>query len=123
MKRREVKNGTLSVYDDDKLLFTLSEKISDGVMHILLNGQLSNLVALEFEDEVMAALTVCHRLRLDFSGVNYIASTVLRTLLSVQQLIDNIEDVEMTLTGVTGEVMETFKDSGFSEILEIESGQ
>ena len=92
-------------------------------MHILLNGQLSNLVALEFEDEVMAALTVCHRLRLDFSGVNYIASTVLRTLLSVQQLIDNIEDAEMTLTGVTGEVMETFKDSGFSEILEIESGQ
>lgn len=81
------------------------------------------LVALEFEDEVMAALTVCHKLRLDFSGVSYIASTVLRTLLSVQQLIDNIDDAEMTLTGVTGEVMETFKDSGFSEILEIESGQ
>ena len=120
MKRRKVMDGDLKVYDDDKLLFTLSEIISDDVMLISLSGKLSNLVASEFEDEVMAALTVCHKLRLDFSGVTYIASGVLRVLLSAQQVIDSIEGAEMVLAGVTGEVMTTLHEAGFDDILEIE---
>ena len=113
-------DGDLKVYDDDKLLFTLSEIISDDVMLISLSGKLSNLVASEFEEEVMAALTVCHKLRLDFSGVTYIASGVLRVLLSAQQVIDSIEGAEMVLAGVTGEVMTTLHEAGFDDILEIE---
>lgn len=120
MKRRKIMDGDLKVYDDDKLLFTLSEIISDDVMLISLSGKLSNLVASEFEDEVMAALTVCHKLRLDFSGVTYIASGVLRVLLSAQQVIDSIEGAEMVLAGVTGEVMTTLHEAGFDDILEIE---
>lgn len=120
MKCRKVNNDTLEVYDAEKLLFTLSEKISDGVMIISLSGQLSNIGISEFEDEVMAALTVCRKLRLDFSGVTYIASGVLRVLLSVQQVIDGIEGAEMVLTGVTNEVMNTLQEVGFDEILEIE---
>ena len=120
MKRRKVNNGTLEVYDAEKLLFTLSEQITDGVMVVSLSGQLSNVGALEFEDEVMAALTVCHKLRLDFSGVTYIASGVLRVLLSVQQVIDGIEGAEIVLTGVTDEVMHTLQEAGFDDILEIE---
>ena len=120
MKRRIVKNGTLEIYNDDQIIFTLSETISDGLMLISLGGQISNLVASEFEDEVMAALTVCRKLRLDFSGVTYIASGVLRVLLSVQQVIDGIEGAEMVLTGVTNEVMNTLQEAGFDEILEIE---
>lgn len=120
MKRRKIMDGDLKVYDDDKLLFTLSEIISDDVMLISLSGKLSNLVASEFEDEVMAALTVCHKLRLDFSGVTYIASGVLRVLLSAQQVIDSIEGAEMVLAGVTGEVITTLHEAGFDDILEIE---
>ena len=120
MKRRKIMDGDLKVYDDHKLLFTLSEIISDDVMLISLSGKLSNLVASEFEDEVMAALTVCHKLRLDFSGVTYIASGVLRVLLSAQQVIDSIEGAEMVLAGVTGEVMTTLHEAGFDDILEIE---
>lgn len=120
MKRRIVKNGTLEIYNDDQIIFTLSETISDGSMLISLGGQISNLVASEFEDEVMAALTVCHKLRLDFSEVTYIASGVLRVLLSAQQVIDSIEGAEMVLVGVTGEVMTTLHEAGFDDILEIE---
>ena len=89
-------------------------------MIISLGGQISNVVAAEFEDEVMAALTVCRKLRLDFSGVTHIASGVLRVLLSVLQVIDGIEGAEMVLTGVTDKVMNTLQEAGFDDILEIE---
>ena len=45
----------------------------------------------------------------------------IKSLLSIQQMIDEIENSSMVLIHVSKEVMSIFKESGFSEILMIEN--
>lgn len=122
MKRR-INNNVLEIYDEsDTPIFTLEEKLdSDGVMNIILSGEIRNEVAHEFEDEVMAALLVCSEIRLNFEKVSYIASIVLKSLLSIQRLTDEIDKSKVILAHVSEEVMTIFRETGFVDILEIET--
>lgn len=121
MKKRHMKNNVLEIYDDDNnLVLSISEELSDdGTMVIKLAGEIKNTVAYEFEDEVMAALSVCKKIELNFEKVSYIASMALKSLLSIQQIIDETDDSDMILTDISPQVMDIFNESGFSEILEI----
>ena len=115
-------NNVLEICDEDsKVILAIVEELVDGKLKITLSGEIKNEVAHEFEDEVMAALSVCPKLIIDFSKVTYIASFALKSLLSVQQMIDEIDNSSMVLIHVSKEVMSIFKESGFSEILMIEN--
>lgn len=121
MKKRRMNNNVLEICDENsKVILSIAESMEKNVLLIALAGQIKNEVAHEFEDEVMAALSVCPKIILDLEKVTYIASMAMRSLLSAQQIIDEIEGASMTLTKVSPEVMETLKESGFSEILTIE---
>ena len=121
MKTRRMNNNVLEICDEDnKVILSIAESLESDVLHIVLAGQIKNEVAHEFEDEVMAALSVCHKITLDLNNVTYIASMALKSLLSAQQMIDEIDGASMSLIKVSPEVMETLKESGFSEILTIE---
>ena len=91
--------------------------MDEDILKIKISGEIKNDVAHEFEDEIMAALTVCHKIELDFENVTYIASMALRSLLSAQQMIDEINDSQMVITHANSSIMEIFDESGFTEIL------
>lgn len=120
MNVRRVNGNTLEVLNGETVVIALSEKLVDGVMHIAVSGELKNEVAHEFEDELMAAFSVCNAVRLDLSGVTYIASIAMRALLSVQQIVDENADASFVVTKLSDEVRETFEESGFTDILNIE---
>lgn len=120
MKIRRMKNNVLEICDgSEAVILAIEEELVDGKLKIGLSGEIRNEVAHEFEDEVMAALSACPQLVIDFSKVTYIAGIALKSLLSIQQMIDEIEGASMVLIHVSAEVMSIFKDSGFSEILMI----
>ena len=122
MKTRRMNRNVLEICDEkEQIILSIAEEVRDSTMLITLDGEIINEVAHEFEDEVMAALSVCPKLELNFEKVHYIASMALRSLLSVQQMIDDLDDAGMVLTHVSPEVMRILDESGFSDILEIEN--
>lgn len=120
LKRR--KNGNvLELYDENNsTVLSIEEYIRDGVFYIALCGQLKNNVAHDFEDELMAALTVCSRVVVNLERVDYIASMSMKALLSVRQILDELEGTNLTLTKVSGDVLKTLSDCGFTDMLQIE---
>lgn len=121
MKYRRMNNDVLEICDEENnIIMSINEKFQDNVMNIKVVGQIKNEVAHDFEDEVMAALSVCKRIVLDFSEVTYIASMTLKVLLSAQRIIDESSDASLTLIHVKPEIMKVFNESGFSDILMIE---
>ena len=121
MITRRMNDGVLEICDERQcVLLSIAETINDKTITISLTGQIKNEVAHELEDEIMAVLSVCSDIILDFSNVYYIASLALKSLLSIQLMVDEIEGATMKLVGVSSDVMETLKESGLSEILMIE---
>lgn len=120
MNTRRMNGDTLEILSDDELIVSLTEKYIDNVMYITVSGEIRNGVAHEFEDELMAAFSVCNIVKLDLSKVTYIASIAMRALLSVQQIIDENIDASLVITAMSSEVREMFETSGFLDILNIE---
>ena len=120
MNTRRMNGDTLEILDGDVLVISLSEKLIDNAMHIVVSGEIKNEVAHEFEDELMAAFSVCNIIKLDLSKVTYIASIAMRALLSVQQIIDENDGASLVITNMSPEVKETFDTSGFLDIFNIE---
>lgn len=117
MIERRMNGDILEVFADGVLVMSLSEKIKENEMLIEITGELRNDIAHEFEDELMAAFSVCRNIRLDLSGATYIASLSMRTLLSVQHLVDEKEDSSLVISGLSDEIREIFSDAGFFDIL------
>lgn len=122
MKIRRMNNGVLEMCNEsNQIILSIAEKIlPSSTMQITLVGEITNDVAHEFEDEVMATLSVCRVINLDLSGVSYMASMALKTLLSIQQMVEEMDDADMVITRVSTELMTIFKETGFTEILKIE---
>ena len=120
MITREMVDGVLEILLDGTRVLCIREQMKDDIFYMEAEGEIRNEVAHEFEDELMAAVSVCKKIRLDLSKITYLASGALRSLLSVQQIIDEQEGAEMILVHVSEPVMEALKESGFDEILFIE---
>ena len=120
MITREMVDGVLEILLDGTRVLCIREQMKDDIFYMEAEGEIRNEVAHEFEDELMAAVSVCRKIRLDLSKITYLASGALRSLLSVQQIIDEQEGAEMILVHVSEQVMEALKESGFDEILFIE---
>lgn len=120
MITREMVDGVLEILLDGTRVLCIREQMKGDIFYMEAEGEIRNEVAHEFEDELMAAVSVCRKIRLDLSKITYLASGALRSLLSVQQIIDEQEGAEMILVHVSEPVMEALKESGFDEILFIE---
>ena len=122
MNTRRVNGDTLAITNEDKVIISFSEKFVDNEMHIVVSGEIKNEVAHEFEDELMAALSVCNIIKLDLSKVTYIASIAMSALLSVQQIIDENDEASLVIINLSAEVREVFETAGFLDIFRIEEG-
>lgn len=120
MNTRRMNGEILEILDGENLIISLSEKLIDNEMHIAVSGEIKNEVAHEFEDELMAAFSVCNVVKIDLSKVTYIASIAMRALLAVQQIIDENDNGSLVITSMSSEVKEMFETSGFLDILCIE---
>ena len=120
MNTRRMNGDTLEILNGDNIVISISEKLVDGEMHIEVAGEITNDVAHEFEDEIMAAFSVCSVVKLDLEKVCYIASIAMRALLSVQQIVDENDGAALVITKISHEVREEFESSGFIDILNIE---
>lgn len=122
MKNRRINNNELELIgDNDETILIITETIENGTMNMTLRGELRNEASHEFEDETMAALSVCNTIRIDFSNVTYIAGMAMRCLLSVQQIVDDIDGARMIIVNPSNAVTEMFNQLGFNDILEIET--
>lgn len=121
MNTRRMNNNVLEICNKDgEAILSFAESMENDVLLIKLEGQIKNEVAHEFEDEVMAALSVCPKLAINLEKVTYISSMAMKSLLSAQQMIDEIDGASMTLVKVSPIVMEKLKESGLYDILSIE---
>lgn len=122
MNKRRMNGKILEVCGGDGgLLFSLGEELRDGALHMALRGQLKNEAAHEFEDELMAALSVCRQIVLHLEGVSYMAGMALRSLLYVQQMVDEMEDASLVVADASPQVLEAFREMGFLEIIRVET--
>lgn len=116
---KRVANGTILEIQSisGESLLSFDEEVVDGIMLIKVVGEVRNEVSHDFEDEIMAAFSVCNNIRLDLSDVTHLSSLAMRALLSVQQIIDEIPDSSMVISNVSQTARELFEKSGFIDIL------
>lgn len=118
MNTRIMKDQVLEIQNSHgEIILSLFEELIDGVMHIKITGEVKNEVSHDFEDEIMAAFSVCNNIRLDLSDVTHLSSLAMRALLSVQQIIDEIPNSSMIISNVSQTTKELFEKSGFIDIL------
>ena len=120
MNIRKMNGNTLEVYENDNMVFSMHEKKENDFITVEVSGEINNDVAHEFEDEIMALISVFNKVRIDMGNVVYIASLAMKSLLSIQQIIDEKQNSEFVLTNLSPAVRENFELSGLLDILCIE---
>ena len=120
MNTRRMNGDTLEILIDNNVILSIQETMEDGTMNINVAGELRNEVAHDFEDELMAAFSVCDKVVIDFAKTTYIASIAMRALLFAQQIIDEKENASLLIRNLSDSVKTAFEDSGFIDILNIE---
>lgn len=118
---RKMQDNALVISDESgNELLCIKETAENGCMNFCLVGELRNEIAYEFEDEITAVLTVCHSVRVDLSGLTFIASAGLFTLLHAQQITDKMTDGRLVISGISEQVMSAFESSGFVDLFEFD---
>lgn len=118
---RRMNGNVLEIFDNNEnVIMTLEERVNDNIFDIKVCGEIRNEVAHELEDEIMAALSVCKIIELDMSKTTYIASLTLKSLLSIQQIIDTMDDARLVFYNLSSQVKDVFEDAGFLDIFCVE---
>ena len=89
-----------------------------GTLSAAITGRIDTTTAPALEAELKNSYDGCEALVLDFADVAYISSAGLRVLLSAQKVMT--QKGGMKLVNVSGDIMEIFEVTGFSDILTIE---
>ena len=90
----------------------------NGKLALSLEGRLDTTTAPKLQDVLIPAFDESKEVTLDFSQLVYVSSAGLRVLLMGQKTA-KANGASMTITGVSGEIMEVFDMTGFSGILDI----
>lgn len=97
---------------------TIEKSRVGSVMTIALSGRLDTVTAAELESELRDALTGVTELILDLEKLDYISSSGLRVLLSMQKTMNG--QGAMKVKNVSGMILEILEITGFKDILTIE---
>ncbi len=120
MVTRTVDNGILQLSKDGEIILSISEELKENAVFVEVDGVISADVAHEFEDELMATVTFCKKITIDFMSVTYISSAGMKALLSLQKIIDNENDGYLKLLNLNVEVFKAFEEIGFDDLFDIE---
>ncbi|MBR1663761.1 MAG: STAS domain-containing protein [Ruminococcus sp.] len=96
---------------------TINKAAEGQKLTITLEGRLDTTTSPDLEKELQSSLSDVTELVINISGLEYISSAGLRVLLSAQKIMN--KQGEMSVTGVTEDIMEIFEVTGFSDILNI----
>ncbi|MEG0377416.1 MAG: STAS domain-containing protein [Eubacterium sp.] len=96
----------------------IEQKKDGGKIILLPEGKVDTLTAPELSEAVEGVAEDVKELILDFSGVSYISSAGLRTLLNAHKKMVK-QGGEMKVTQVNDTVMEVFAMTGFDAMLSI----
>ncbi len=96
-----------------KLHATFEEKTCT----IAIEGSIDTLTAPELDREINAALPQCEKMILDMSGVDYISSAGLRVVVGANHTVGK---GNLTLKGLSTNVYEIFRMTGFTKYMNIE---
>lgn len=97
---------------------TITKSRENAVLTVKVDGRLDTTTSPELEASVMNDLDGVNEAVLDFSGLEYISSSGLRTLLKIQRVME--ERGGLKVTNVSELVAEVFEITGFDEILTVE---
>ncbi|MBQ2593718.1 MAG: STAS domain-containing protein [Candidatus Riflebacteria bacterium] len=90
----------------------------NGVLTISVEGSIDTLTASDFESKVIKALDGVKKLILDFAKVEYVSSAGLRTIILLNEKMEEKEG--MTIKNINDEVRDVFEMTGFDELLTLE---
>lgn len=94
------------------------KKIEQGNVELSVSGKLDTVAAPELEAALDEVLPGAESLVLNFSGLDYIASSGLRVVLRAQKAMKTQGSMKLTNVGET--VKEVFDITGFTDFLTIE---
>ena len=98
---------------------TVNKNLEDGKLTVSIEGRIDTQTAPELEAELRNSLEGTKELVLDFTEVSYISSAGLRTIVTAQNWMDNANG-SMKITGVSKNILNIFKVTGFDSFLNIE---
>lgn len=96
----------------------ITKTINGNRMDVAPEGKINALTAPELENEITGHLEGITELNFDFSLVEYISSAGLRTLLFLQQSMDDVNGT-LTVRNVPQIVMDIFEVTDFNSIITI----
>lgn len=99
----------------------ISTLIDGPRLTVIVEGRMDNNTAAGFDETVRSALghEGINGVTLDFSSLTYLSSMGLRSLLTLQRLLDQ-KKMNLTLRNVNADIMEILNMTGFSHIFEIQ---
>lgn len=95
----------------------LNTSYEDNKCIIAIEGSIDALTSGELEQAVNAAAPQCDSMVLDMTGVDYISSAGLRAVVGASKTVGR---EKLTLRGMSVNVMEIFRMTGFTKVLNIE---
>ena len=96
------------------------ESIEDGCAFIAPKGDLTVDVTNDLEDELTSMVLTCSNMVIDMTQVHHIASSVLRMMLNIQNMVD-ARDGDLIIKGVRSDVMDKFEELGLDSVFDIET--
>ena len=117
--KRKINGDTIYVADGaDNTVLTIKVAIADDIATLTVSGSMTHDAAPEFEDELMSILTTGRDVVVDFASLDHISAPALKTLLSVQRLVDD-NQYKFYIQNISDSVKETFEQTGFIDMIEI----
>lgn len=100
----------------------ISTLIDGARLTVIVDGRMDNNTAAGFDETVRSALSQHEGITevvLDFGALSYLSSMGLRSLLTLQRLMDQ-RKMHLTLRNVGSDIMEILNMTGFSHIFDIQ---
>ena len=99
-------------------MFDFDMERNGSVMNLALKGVLDTKTAPDLGDAILPVIDEVTEIHFDFAELEYLTSAGLRTILEVQQEMED-KDGELTLTNVNNDIMDIFEMTGFIDVLTI----
>lgn len=95
----------------------LNTTFEENICTITVEGSIDALTSPELEQEAVAAAQQCEKMIIDMTGVDYISSAGIRIVVKVNHTVGK---GNLTLRGLSANVYEIFRMTGFTKYLNIE---
>jgi anti-anti-sigma factor len=104
-------------------LVSIKEETSGDILILRMTGRLDAVSSPTAERKVFDYVNKeQHKILFDFSGVDYLSSAGMRMLLSVAKKLKTLSG-KLVIFGITTNVMDVLKMSGFDHVLELTGSQ